>query len=180
MRRIVKRLYYYFMLVASFVSRAFRNRNVTMSLAICAYKSQGVSFTGMPRYIHPNAYLDASGGLYIGERVVISTRVIVLTHDYSINVGIAQISDSLNKDTGLLSSVNIGDWSFLGAGCIILPGTTIGKYCVIGAGAVVKGDIPDYSIVVGNPAKIIKTTDRWKESLCRSTKNNIRFFQDEI
>ena len=41
-------------------------------------------------------------------------------------------------------SVSIGDYSFIGAGAIILPGTTIGKYCIIGAGAVVKGHIVSF------------------------------------
>lgn len=45
-------------------------------------------------------------------------------------------------------SVSIGDYSFIGAGAIILPGTTIGKYCIIGAGVVVKGHIEDYSIMI--------------------------------
>lgn len=46
----------------------------------------------------------------------------------------------------------------MGAGAIILPGTIIGKFCIIGAGAVVKGKIDDYSIMVGNPAKRIGDT----------------------
>lgn len=161
MLQVIKRIYYYLMLMLSFISRAFRNRKLTMNLAIQAYKSQGVIFLGYPRFIHPNAYLDGSGKLYIGERVVISTRVTILTHDYSINVKkVATCPDKIpNNDIGIFKSVSIGDWSFIGAGCIILPGTTIGKYCIIGAGAVVKGYIPDFSIVVGNPAKIIKKTN---------------------
>lgn len=56
-----------------------------------------------------------------------------------------------------IAYVKIGDNTFVGAGAIILPKTTIGNFCIIGAGAVVKGNIPDYSVVVGNPAKIIKS-----------------------
>lgn len=161
MIQVIKRLYYYVMLFLSFASRILRNRTLTMNLALSAYRSQGVIFLEYPRYIHPNAYLDGSGKLYIGERVVISTRVTILTHDYSINTKIAANSPSCIKsnDIGIFKSVHINDWSFLGAGCIILPGTNIGKYCIIGAGAVVKGNIPDNSIVIGNPAKIIKRTD---------------------
>lgn len=48
--------------------------------------------------------------------------------------------------------------SLVGAGAIVLPGSKIGKYCIIGAGAVVKGVIEDYSIMVGNPAKKIGDT----------------------
>lgn len=73
-------------------------------------------------------------------------------------------------DLGIFKSVYIDDWSFIGAGAIILPGIKIGKYCIIGAGAVVKGDIPDYSIVIGNPAKIIKRTD---EQPTHEINNNI-------
>ena len=55
-------------------------------------------------------------------------------------------------------SVCIGQNSFIGAGAILLPGTIIGKSCIIGAGSVVKGNVPDYAIVVGNPAKVIGDT----------------------
>ena len=54
------------------------------------------------------------------------------------------------------NSVSIGEDSFIGAGCIILPGSKIGKFCIVGAGAVVKGDFEDYSVIVGSPARKIK------------------------
>ena len=52
--------------------------------------------------------------------------------------------------------VTIGDGSFIGFGVHISPGVTIGKNCVIGAGSVVTKPIPDYSVVAGVPAKVIK------------------------
>lgn len=52
----------------------------------------------------------------------------------------------------------VGENSFIGAGAIVLPGTTIGKNCIIGAGAVIKGTVEDYSIMAGNPAKRIGDT----------------------
>ena len=45
----------------------------------------------------------------------------------------------------------------LGANCTILPGITIGRYALIGAGAVATNDVPDYAIIAGNPAKILST-----------------------
>ena len=51
--------------------------------------------------------------------------------------------------------VAIGDYTFIGAGAKILPGVTIGKGCIISAGAVVTKDVPDYFIATGNPAKVI-------------------------
>ena len=44
----------------------------------------------------------------------------------------------------------------IGAGAVIICGITLGEYCVVGAGAVVTKDVPPYSLVVGNPARIIK------------------------
>ncbi|MNP73102.1 Maltose O-acetyltransferase [compost metagenome] len=52
--------------------------------------------------------------------------------------------------------VVINDGVFIGVGAIILPGVTIGKGALIGAGAVVTKDVPEYTIVGGNPAKVIK------------------------
>lgn len=63
------------------------------------------------------------------------------------------------------NSVSIGENSFIGARVVILPGTQIGKLCIIGAGAVVKGDIPDYSVVVGNPCRIISDTRQYGEKI---------------
>ena len=53
------------------------------------------------------------------------------------------------------SSVHIGEGTFIGVHCSILPNIKIGKKCVIGAGSVINRDIPDYSMVSGSPARII-------------------------
>ena len=53
-----------------------------------------------------------------------------------------------------------GAW--IGAGASILPGVTVGKYAIVGAGAIVTKDVPDYAVVVGIPAKVIKTLDKDK------------------
>ena len=53
----------------------------------------------------------------------------------------------------------IGAGSWLGHGTIVLPGARIGEHVVIGAGSVVTGEIPDRSVAVGNPARVIR---RWE------------------
>lgn len=55
----------------------------------------------------------------------------------------------------------IGDQTFIGMHAVILPGVLIGKHCVIGANSVVTDNIPDYSVAVGVPAKVIKKYN-WK------------------
>ena len=85
----------------------------------------------------------------IGNNVVL-TKTILLTHDAS-----------LLKMTGYIKigKVVIGDNVFVGMGSIILPGVTIGSNVVVGAGTVVSKDIPDNSVAVGAPMKIIGTYD---------------------
>jgi len=58
-----------------------------MTIYEFALKQRGVIFTGKPRYIDPDVYIDATGGLSIGKDFVASTRTITLTHDYSYTTG---------------------------------------------------------------------------------------------
>jgi acetyltransferase-like isoleucine patch superfamily enzyme len=55
------------------------------------------------------------------------------------------------------AAVRIGDGSWLGHGTIVLPGSHIGRHVVVGANSVVAGDLPDHSVAVGVPAKVIRT-----------------------
>ena len=52
--------------------------------------------------------------------------------------------------------MTIGDDSDLGVGCVVLPGVTIGRGAVIGAGAVVNEDIPEYAVAAGVPARVLR------------------------
>jgi acetyltransferase-like isoleucine patch superfamily enzyme len=52
--------------------------------------------------------------------------------------------------------VRIGDWADIGTNATILPGVTIGKGSIIGAGAVVVEDVPDFAVVAGVPAKLLR------------------------
>lgn len=139
----------------AFCSRMISTK-LYMRILMAAHKSQGVKFIGTPEYIQLDAYLDASGGLSISEGVVISTKVIILSHDWSWLKRVSNIENY--RQRGAFAPIALGEDSFIGAGAIVLPGTTIGHNCIIGAGAVVKGQVPDYSIVAGNPARIIGST----------------------
>ena len=91
--------------------------------------------------------------LKIGNNVTI-TGVKILTHDASLKKTIGY------SKTG---KVHIGDNVFVGWGSIILPNTIIGNRVVVGAGTVVAKNIPDNSVVVGNPCHIICTYDEYVE-----------------
>ena len=59
--------------------------------------------------------------------------------------------------------IEVGEETFIGARSIIMPGITIGRNCVIAAGSIVTKDIPDFSVAVGVPAKVICTTQEYAE-----------------
>ena len=82
----------------------------------------------------------------IGDDVILAPRVHILAHDASTKryLGYTKI--------GL---VKIGDKTFIGAGSIILLNVKIGSNVIIGAGSVVAKDIPDNSVAIGNPAKVV-------------------------
>ncbi len=87
----------------------------------------------------------------IGEHVIINTAASI-DHDNVIG-NFAHISPK----AALCGHVEVGEGSHVGVGAVVIPKVKIGKWCTIGAGAVVLKDVPDYSTVVGNPGKIIKT-----------------------
>ena len=124
----------------------------------------------------------------IGDRCLIGRGCGIVGH-YSINIGndvwtghhvyitdqnhgYENIDVPISQQTQPERAVAIGDGSWIGFGSVVLPGSTIGKHCVIGANSVVTGDIPDYSIAVGAPAKVIKQFvpgDGWVGYTERST-----------
>ena len=55
--------------------------------------------------------------------------------------------------------IHIKEGAWIGAGATVTAGVTIGRYAIVGAAAVVTHDVGDYEVVVGNPAKVIRTLD---------------------
>lgn len=96
---------------------------------------------------------EKSCHLVLGDRVAIGPRVtILLSSD-------ANWSRLMEKIEHVKSTVIIEDDCWLGAGCVVMPGVTIGKFSIVGAGAVVTKDVPPHSIVAGIPARVIKTIE---------------------
>ncbi len=99
--------------------------------------------------------------LTIGDDVIITGPVTILTHDYSAHI-VNVINDSL---LATIRPVTIGNNVFLGWGCTVLPGTVIGDNTVIGAGAVVSGKLEANAVYAGNPAKRIMSIEEYYEKL---------------
>ena len=104
-------------------------------------------------YIGPRGFIDLSGKVVINDNATISMNSCILTHQDPGELKNRPIAKYYPKK---ISNVIIEEGSYIGANALILPGIKIGKMSVIGAGAVVTKDVPDYTIVVGVPARIIK------------------------
>lgn len=106
--------------------------------------------------------LDATAGLTIEEGCQIGAWVGVFSHGSQISVRLLgeQFVHIPNQDRAgyTRGAVHIGAYSFLAAGVKILPGVTVGKGCLIGAGSLVTKSLPDYSIAVGSPAQVKGST----------------------
>lgn len=95
----------------------------------------------------------------IGDDVKITNNVIILTHGFDWSVMKGVYGDVL----GSSGKVTIGNNVFIGMNSVILKGVTIGNNVIIGASSLVNKDIPDNSVVAGNPARVIMTLDEYHE-----------------
>lgn len=94
--------------------------------------------------------------------VTIAAGTSILTHDYSVDYGLIAIGkNDVSHEKKYTKEVHIGEDSFIGQKCLILPGVSIGRNCIIGAGSLVNKDIPDNSVAAGVPARIIDETTSW-------------------
>lgn len=111
-------------------------------------------------------------GLVVGDRCVLGARICITAHE-SITIGddvwFGQdvfISDAshgyqdpelpVGQQFGAHQPVSIGSGSWIGHGAIILPGATIGRNVVVGAGSVVRGVVEDHTVVAGVPARVVR------------------------
>lgn len=111
--------------------------------------------------IYPTANFGSEPFLIkIGNHVRINSGVQLVTHDGGVWV-LRYLFENL-RDIDIMGSIRIGNNVHIGTNSIIMPGVTIGNNVIIGVGAVVTKNIPDNSIAVGIPAKVIETIDDYK------------------
>jgi acetyltransferase-like isoleucine patch superfamily enzyme len=95
--------------------------------------------------------ITAKNLIRIGSDVLIGSYVQIIDHSHGI-----QRLRPMREQQALIGEVEIGDDVWIGAGAKILMGAKIGRGAVIGANSVVRGEIPDYAIAVGSPARVVK------------------------
>ena len=114
------------------------------------YKNEMI--IGDDTWIGPSCFFHSAGGIKIGKRIGIGPMVKILTSYHSEE----PIDQPVLNNEIRYKPVIIEDGSDIGIGTIILPGITIGKGAIIGAGSVVTKNVPAFSVYVGNPAKLLR------------------------
>ena len=128
-------------------------------------KKIGVNFTENEVHLYGRVNWGTEPWIIsIGNNVHITDGVKFITHD-----GGTLLFRKYVPDLEITKPIVLGNDIYLGNNVIILPGVHIGDKVVIGAGAVVTKDIPDNSVAVGVPAKVIKTADEYFEKLQRES-----------
>lgn len=115
-------------------------------------------------------FLDSCNGISIGEGCQITNYISILTHSSHIAVRLygkeyIHTRDHIGYESG---DVVIGPYSFVGPHSVIASGTKIGKGSLVAAYSYVKGSFPDFSILSGNPAKVIGSTKDLDEKYLRN------------
>jgi acetyltransferase-like isoleucine patch superfamily enzyme len=122
--------------------------------------------------VGPDHVLEQECVIRIGDRCVIGKGSAIVGHTSveigddvwtgphvyvtDANHGYEDVSQPIGVQFAANEPVRIGAGSWLGTGVVVLPGTTIGRHVVVGAGAVVADDLPDNTVAVGNPARVVR------------------------
>ncbi|MGU5658636.1 sugar O-acetyltransferase [Aeromonas veronii] len=109
---------------------------------------------GKDSYINMGATLLDNAPIRIGAHVMIGPNVQIYTAAHALE------ADERIQGTETALPVTIEDKVWIGGGAILLPGVTIGREAIVGAGAVVTKDVPAGARVVGNPARILPAKNR--------------------
>lgn len=115
---------------------------------------------------HRLTLITGWGRIRIGDRVFVNSGVVIMSVlEVTIGNDVAIANEVYIMDTDSHgvegrpvknAPVRIGDGTWIGARAIILPGVTIGRRCLVAAGAVVSRDVPDDTLVAGNPAQVVR------------------------
>ena len=144
------------------------------------------------RRIDPVGYAR-SVGVTVGERCRL-IRVTFSTEPYLVHLGNHVSATKTHFEThdgavwvlrdrfpevDIVKPIHVGDNVYFGYGCIVLPGVTIGSNVVIGAGSIVNRDIPDNSVAVGVPARVVKSIADYEVSALEAAHHTKRLTPEQ-
>lgn len=113
--------------------------------------------------IAQNVHITTGNILEIGKGTTILANTFITDIDHSY----IEIDKPILEQHNIISSTKIGENCFIGYGVAIQAGTILGKQCIVGANSVVRGEFPDYCVIVGTPARVVKKfnfeTNKWEK-----------------
>lgn len=111
-------------------------------------------------YIGPFNLVDASGGLTLGEGVQVTSHCALLTHSshQALRLAGRRYWGDPDPPAYRRAPVVVGAYTFIGAHSIVMPGSVIGRGVLVRAYSYVDGEVPDFAIVAGQPARVVGDT----------------------
>ena len=152
------------MMILSKLNRFFYKNIVRKTNPLKYAKKIGVNFKGKAFLYGKVNWCTEPWLIEIGDNVHITDGVKFITHDGGTLIFRKEI-----PDLEITKPIVIGDNVYLGNDVVILPGVRIGDNVVVGAGAVVSKDIPNNSVAVGVPARVVKSTDEYLKKIKRES-----------
>lgn len=128
--------------------------NVFISSRYRFFHSNMISI-GNNVYIGPDSWINGVGGVTIGSGTIIGPKLSI----YSANHNYRDASALPYDNIVFLDRVSVGENVWIGGNVILLPGASLGEGCIVGAGAVVTKKYPPFSVLGGNPAKLLGKRD---------------------
>jgi acetyltransferase-like isoleucine patch superfamily enzyme len=146
-----------------------KNTRIRHHASLLCYSANNQQQLTPSLIIGSNVYINSgfkalvAAKLVIEDNVTIANDVSVITENHGLDASTASYLDNDLQ----VKDVIIHQGAWIGENAILLPGVTIGKKSIVGAGSIVTKDIPDYAMAVGNPARVIKkynpTTKTWEK-----------------
>jgi maltose O-acetyltransferase len=102
-------------------------------------------------FVGMNTIIASKNSIEIGDYTIFAPNCYVVDHEHGFSG-----SDVILNQRSVLKEVRIGRDCYFGAGSVVLGGVTVGDGAVLGAGSIVKRDVPPYEIWAGNPAEFIR------------------------
>lgn len=108
---------------------------------------------GHDSHVNHFVHIWGGGGVVIGDHVLVASHVVITSQSHAVD---AVARNLLYRDTDVMAPVVIERNVWIGANACILPGVTIGRDSVVAAGAVVTKSVPERSLVMGVPARVVR------------------------
>lgn len=164
------------------LAQKINNEPIENTDKIVAMERQLFGKTGRSFYVNPPLHVDYGRHVEIGEnfyanmdcvfldvnKIVFGDNVMVGPRAGFYTAGHPTDPEIRIKELEFGSPIIIEDNVWIGANAVILPGITVGKNSIVGAGAVVTKDVPENTIVAGNPAKVIREIDEMDKQKWRA------------